>query len=231
MSALRPPSSARPFFARSAHELYVMSDDDLVAYIVAAKRSGAVDDATTGVNMLLFRHEGRMRRQVHNELPAHLRHFSETVEEWVLERVVRSALKLGVTGEHMGEWVNWWKTAVSRQVISFFRSAQGQALEREQEWPDMRAAAGDDGVADTVGVELDVDALAGSLDYRAALDAALAALNDKHRKIVDAAYFQDQASKDVGAEFGETVANVDQVKKRFKELLRAELTSRGVWNA
>jgi len=208
-----------------------MSDDGLVAYIAAAKRHSAVDDATTGVHMLLFRHEQRMRRRVQNELPAHLRPLSDAVEDWVLERVTRSALRLNVTGEHMGEWVNWWKTAITRQVISFFRSAQGQALEREQAWPDQRATAGGDGAADTIGVELDIDALAVSLDYRAACDSALAMLNDKHRRIVDAAYFQDRASKDVGAEFGETVANIDQVKKRFKEVLRAELIARGVWDA
>ena len=69
----------------------------------------------------------------------------------MLERVWKSALKLPVTGESTGEWVNWSKTVISRQVISFFRSSQGQALEEEQQWPD---ADGGSSAPDTVGVEL-----------------------------------------------------------------------------
>ena len=47
--------------------------------------------------------------------------------------------------------------------------------------------------------------LAVSLDYRTAIDAALANLNAKHKAIIDASYFEDRPSKDVGDEFGETV--------------------------
>jgi DNA-directed RNA polymerase specialized sigma24 family protein len=119
---------------------------------------------------------------------------------------------------------------ISRQVVSFFRSSQGQALEHEQQWPDERPDAdGGSSAPDTIGVELDIDALAISLDYRAAVDAALANLNTKHKAIIDAAYFEDRPSKDVGDEFGETYDNVDQIKKRFRTELRAQLVARGVW--
>jgi len=51
------------------------------------------------------------------------------------------------------------------------------------------------------------------------------------RAIVDAAYFEDRRSKDVGAEFGETHDNVDQIKKRFRNALRAALVAQGVWES
>ena len=230
MSALRPRPPSRRFVPRPDAELAGLDDDELVSYIVQAKKAKAIEHAETGMFMLLYRHEQRMRRRVQVALPGHLQHHGDTVADWVLERVWKSALKLPVTGESTGEWVNWTKTVISRQVISFFRSSQGQALEQEQQWPDDRPDAdGGSSAPDTIGVELDIDALALSLDYRAAIDAALANLNAKHKAIIDAAYFEDLPSKDVGEEFGETYDNVDQIKKRFRTELHAQLVARGVW--
>lgn len=233
MSALRPLPSSRPFVPRTDAELSELPDDELVAYVARAKRCRATEHARTAVFLLLYRHEKRMRAKLRAQLPAFLSHHAETIEEWVLEKVWESALKLPLKGESPGEWTNWWKTVVTHQVISFWRSKQGQALEQEIEWPDQRVAGDDEGStgADTVGEDFDIDSLALSLDYRAAITAALDTLSDTHRAIVEAAYFEDRPSKDVGAEFGETHDNVDQIKKRFREVLRAELVSRGVWES
>lgn len=206
-----------------------LPDEDLVAYVARAKRSDADEHARTATFLLLYRHEQRMRRKVQAQLPAFLSHHAVTIEEWVLEKVWSSALKLPLKGESAGEWTNWWKMVVTRQVVSFWRSTQGQALEKEIEWPDQRAVGDDDATGvDTVGEDFDIDALALSLDYRAAIDAATGDLNPAHRAIVEAAYFEDRPSKDVGAEFNETHDNVDQIKKRFRNALRAELVARGV---
>lgn len=233
MSALRPLPSSRPFVPRTDAELSALPDDELVAYVARAKRCRATEQARTAVFLLLYRHEKRMRAKLRAQLPAFLSHHAETIEEWVLGKVWESALKLPLKGESPGEWTNWWKTVVTRQVISFWRSKQGQALEQEIEWPDQRVAGDDEGStgADTVGEDFDIDSLALSLDYRAAITAALDTLSDTHRAIVEAAYFEDRPSKDVGAEVGETHDNVDQIKKRFREVLRAELVSRGVWES
>ena len=232
MSALRPRPPSRRFVPRPETELARLDDDQLVSYIVQAKKAKALEHAQTGMFMLLYRHEQRMRRRVQAALPRHLQHHGNTVADWVLERVWKSALKLPVTGESTGEWVNWTKTVIGRQVISFFRSSQGQALEQERQWPDDRPDVdGGSSAPDTIGAELDIDALAVSLDYRAALDATLDKLNPKHKAIVDAAYFEDRPSKDVGEEFGETYDNVDQIKKRFRTELHAQLVARGVWKA
>lgn len=209
-----------------------LPDEQLVAYVARAKRCGADEHATTATFHLLYRHEQRMRRKVQAQLPAFLSHHAVTIEEWVLEKVWGSALKLPLKGESAGEWTNWWKMVVTRQVVSFWRSTQGQALEKEIEWPDQRVAGDDDATgADTVGADFDIDALALSLDYRSTIDAALAQLNETHQAIVEAAYFEDRPSKDVGTEFGETHDNVDQIKKRFRNALRGELVARGLWES
>jgi len=207
-------------------------DEDLVAYVAGAKAADADEHARTATFLLLYRHEQRMRRKVQAQLPAFLSYHAVTIEEWVLAKVWSSALKLPLKGESAGEWTNWWKTAVTRQVVSFWRSSQGQALEKEIEWPDQQAVGDDDATGtDTIGEAFDIDELALSLDYRAAINAAMADLNVTHRAIVDAAYFEDRPSKDVGAEFGETHDNVDQIKKRFRNALRAALVARGVWES
>jgi DNA-directed RNA polymerase specialized sigma24 family protein len=229
MSALGPPPPPRLFTRRGEVELARLPDEDLVAYIARAKDAGADAHARTAVFLLLHRHEQRMRRKVQAQVPAFVSHHADTIEEWVLERVWSSALKLPLTGASAGEWTNWWKTVVARQVVSFWRSTQGQALEKEIEWPDLRPAGPKDSPgADTIGEDSDSDALVRGIDYRAAIDAALAELSAAHQAVVEAAYFEDRPSKDVGAEFGETQANVDQIKKRFRNKLRAELVATGI---
>lgn len=208
-----------------------MTDEDLIAYVAGAKRAGETEHARTGVLMFLFRHEPRIRGWVRTEIPLHLQHVSPAAEDWVLSQVVKSAIKLKIDGEHVGEWVNWCKTAAKRQTTSFFRSAYGKAIESERSLPGEHEGPDGRPVGRPLSVDFDDEAVAAGLDYRASLDAALATLSDQHRPVVDAAYFDDRASKDVGAEFGETPANVDQIKKRFKETLRAELVARGVRDA
>lgn len=228
MSALRPGSPPSSFQSRPDAELARDSDEQLLAYVARARHAGATRDAQNAVWLLLYRHETRMRRRVQNLLPAHLSHHSESVEEWVLDRVWKSALKLQLTGESVGEFVNWTKTAIGRQVISFFRSAQGQSLAQEEPWPDEQPESEGGRRAPPIGAALDIDALARSLDYGSALEAALSALNPRHRAVVQAAYLDDLPSKQVADQLGETVANVDQIKKRFRAELHDQLMARGV---
>ena len=117
-------------------ELFALEDYELVAYIAKAKGTGNRDRAIAATHILLDKHEARMRQRVALRLPEHLWHHTDTVADWVLEKVARSALKLPLEGESIGEWVNWWTRAINRQVISFWRSRQGQALEAEVELPE-----------------------------------------------------------------------------------------------
>lgn len=53
--------------------------------------------------------------------------------------------------------------------------------------------------------------------------------DERHVAILRRAIWDDQASKVVAAEFGETDANVDQIKTRFKKALRDECERRTGW--
>jgi hypothetical protein len=205
-----------------------MQDEELVRYVAEARRAGAREHAITATHMLLFKHEDRMRRRIRMRVPNHLRHHAESVADWVLERVARSALALQVRGESVGEWVNWWTNAIDRQVVSYWRTAQGKALERS-EWLPSEHDGEEGSPADWLGEDLDLDRLISQVSYGEAIEAALSSLdNDHHVAILRRAIWDDQASKVVAAELGETDANVDQIKTRFKRALREECERRGL---
>ena len=230
LAAARPPRTLRStvFVPKREAELARLGDEDLVRYVARAKAARALDHARLAMHLLLYRHERRIRRRVQLALPEFLAHHSDAVEAYVLDKVWKSALELPLKGESAGEWVNWWKRVVARQVVSFWRSSQGQALERETPWPSKRED--DEGARrpDPIGQELDVDQLVARIDYAGAIAAVLATMNAEHAAIIEAAYFEDRPSKDVATEFGVTVNNVDKIKERFREALRAELERRGM---
>jgi DNA-directed RNA polymerase specialized sigma24 family protein len=229
MSASRPSTRRRPgaFVPLADEALYALAPEELLAYIAAAKRAGVHEHAESAVHMLLFREESRMRIRIAMHLPAHLRHHESTVAEWVLDRVMRAALKLQFEGESVGEWVNWMKTTIRRQVVSFWRSPQGKLLERERMLDSEHE--GTDGVQDRLGTANDEDRLVSRLDTDGAIEAVRGRMsNPAHIAIVDSAFWEDRPSRDIAEAHGTTVANVDQIKSRFRKELRAELIARGI---
>lgn len=221
------PSRRDAFIPKADAELFDLAPEALLAYIAHAKRANAPEHAKTGVHMLLFRYEDRIRNRVRARLPQHLQRHADTVADWVIERIMRSALRLQLEGESVGEWVNWTETAIARQVVSFWRTAHGQALEKERLLPSEHEDV--DGVRDWLGVDFDDDTVAGRLDAINAIDAVLSRMpNRDHVKILYAAFWDDRRSADVAVEHHTSVANVDQVKFRFRKDLRRELEARGI---
>lgn len=218
------------FRPRLEHELYALDDDELLAYILAARDAQAHEYAGTATHMLLYKHEPRIRERIRWKLPEHLRHHADTVAEWVLERVTTSALRLKLEGETVGHWVSWWQTSVDRQIISFFRSKQGQALEGERDLPSEKQGA--DAPPDRLGTDFDEARMIERVLYGQIVASVLDELsNSTHRAIVRAAFWDDRRSKDIAAEHGETPNNIDQIKSRFRRALRAKCHDHGLTDA
>jgi DNA-directed RNA polymerase specialized sigma24 family protein len=211
-------------------ELYAAGDEELLRHIAASKQADDLDAARTAMHMLLYKHERRIRRRVGLRLPEHLAHHEDTVAAWVLARVMESALKLGLEGESVGEWVRWYGTAVDRQVISFFRSAQGQALEREAT---LVAGDGEDGMPpEQPAADFDPNLAVAQLCHAGLVQDVLDRMeNPMHVAVVRAAFWDDLPSAQIAAANGTSAANVDQIKSRFKRELRAECERRGVTGA
>lgn len=232
-SGLHPAMTVSPephlrFRRRSEAELYEMDELALVEYVQNAKAAHQDDQARLAVHMLLFKHERRMRHRVAIRMPQHLAHHADIAAEWVLERVSRSALKLAFAGQSVGEWVNWWGTAIDRQCISFWRTAQGQSLEREQSLASEHVGE-DDAAPDTLGEPLDVERLLAQACYSDIVQAVLAAIhNPMHVEVLRLAFWDDLESAEVARRCETTASNVDQIKSRFKKELKQECQRRAV---
>lgn len=209
-------------------QLAAKSDEEVVAYAATAKRARVEEEARLAIHLMLFRHERRMQRRVELRLPQHLRHHGETVAGWVFERVMRSALGLKFEGGSVGEWVNWWSTAVDRQYISFGRSALGQSLTAQRELPSEHEGE-DDAGPDRLSDAFDEDAHLSRVLYAEIVQAVLARMdNATHVAIIHRAIFEDRPSAEVAEEFDTTANNVDVIKRRFREHLRQECIDRGI---
>jgi DNA-directed RNA polymerase specialized sigma24 family protein len=217
----------RAFRALSDQQLYVLRPEQLVGYVAAAKRAGAMHEAQTAVHMLLFRYENQIRARVRLRLPAHLQRHADVVADWVLEQLLRSALKLSFTGSSMGEWVSWTNVAIKRQVISFFRTPMGRGLEREDSLPSEHH---DDDAPDRIGIDFDEAGVVERMDALAAIDTAIGKVSAEHAAILHAALWDDLPSAEVAALHKTTPQNVDQIKSRFRKELRKEIEARGGWS-
>lgn len=209
--------------------LHDADDEALLQRLAHGKRTGDLDQAREAMHHLLFRHERRMRRRVGLRLPEHLAHHEDTVATWVLERVMRSALMLGLEGTSVGEWVRWYGTVIDRQVVSFFRTAQGQALEQEAA-VEVGARSDDDAAPRYEPVEEpDEERAVAQICHTGLVQDVLGRMeNQMHVAVIQDAFFEDRPSAEVAARHGTTAANVDRIKTRFREAVREECGRVGV---
>lgn len=211
-----------------AEELARQSEERILGHAYRARRAGDDDEARLAMQLMLFFHEPRMESRVATRLPGHLAHHQATVAEWVLQRVMTSALRLQFAGTSVGEWVNWWRTAVDRQVIAFWRSARGQSLAAETSLPSEHDGDAD-APPDRVGAPFDEDAVLTRALLGDVVQSVLERMdNAMHASVVQAAIFGDRPSADVAAEHRTTANNVDAIKKRFRESVRRECIARGI---
>jgi DNA-directed RNA polymerase specialized sigma24 family protein len=212
----------------SVEQLARQPEEAILDYAARAKQAGHREEALTAVHLMLFLHRERMEDRIALRLPRHLAHHRATVAAWVLERVMISALKLQLRGTSVGEWVVWWQPAIDRQVVSFWRSAQGQALQAEAPLPSEREAD-EDAPRDALGVPFDEDAVLSGAECGDIVRTVLDGLDNRmHASVVQRAIFDDLPSAEVAEEHDTTANNVDAIKKRFREAVRREYLARGV---
>jgi RNA polymerase sigma factor (sigma-70 family) len=204
-----------PFRRRHEHDLERLSDEDLLAYIRAARASADDDAAIVALRILVFGYYDLVRARVR------LRSMPETPRD-VIEEMTGAAITRSVgaafDGSLMGQFVNWLHTITDRTVADHFR---GRAR-RPTEVP----------LPEESGAPLEApDDLAGldaAIDLRAAVEAVLVQLNPAHRRVVELFVWDDIAAKEVAEQVGEgmTEANVNQIVSRFRASLRDEFDRR-----
>jgi RNA polymerase sigma factor (sigma-70 family) len=202
----------RNFRRKSEHELDGLPEDDLVAYLVAARRAGDVDASGLSVAMLVWGFMGNVRHRVALKVP------KDRTEE-VAESVLLSALSSDFDGSSVGEFRNWIGVIVKRRIADYHRNPKS----------DVRLVAlptehlGDDEIW---GEEPSVEFEGEAIDAQRAVDQAYERRSEKHQLVIDLYIFSDLSAADAAKQADVSQDNVHQIAKRFRddvdELLRGD---------
>ncbi len=146
-----------PFRPLAQHELERLGDDELIAYIHAARRA---DDRSAGdaLATLVFGHRHNVRRRVAMKVP------DADVED-LTDDIVADAIVSAFDGTSGGQFGSWLNTITQRAIADYHRRGPGRfkrgELDRETEAPREHAVE--------------------ALD---AVDRVLAPLSDEHRRVI-----------------------------------------------
>ena len=199
------------FRRKSEGELAKTPEDELIAYLLAARQAGDKEASGLALAMLTWGFMENVRYRVALKVPR------EAVDE-VAESVLLSALTSEFEGVSVGEFRNWIGTIIQRRVADYHRDPRRDV----RLGPLPSEHLGDDEVwGDEPSVEFEGEAI----DVERAVERALDELNPIHRPAIELAIFQDVAPRDVGQELDVTVDNVHQIVRRFRVHLDELLSS------
>lgn len=195
----------------SEHELQRLSDEQLIAYVVAMRDRGHRDAAATGLGHLVYGHWQNVRRRVVMTVPA------ADVDD-VTGEIITSAIRSAFDGSSQGEFVVWLGTITKRRIADFFRRR-----ERQLEATSLEAAA-ESGVEPASVGEID---RSGYLEVQAVIEALLEERSPDHRRAIEIMVFEDRPAAAASAAIaGLSEPNAYQVVSRFRRDLRRRLAER-----
>lgn len=191
-----------------------LSDEELIAYIRAARDEGQLAHGRRGLAILVFGYERDVKRRLSIKVPKHV------VDDLAHDALVK-AIAAAFDGSSVGEFRSWLHTIVDRTAVDFFRRAQRRP--RETLLPSEHA-----GEEDVWGAEPMVDGEAGAVELRIIVDEVLGTFNERHRAVVELHVFGGLPAAEVcGRIDGMSEDNVAQIASRFRAKLRARLDPGG----
>ena len=194
-------------------ELQSLSDDELIAYLRAARDGADLGAARLALQILVFGHMPDVRRRVRIKVPAH------QVEDVAHDALVE-AIAAAFDGTSVGEFRSWLNTIVSRKIADFYRAAERRP--KEELLPSEHA--GDDEVWG--GEPLD-PAGEGAVEVEVVVEGLLADLGSEHAQVVELYVFEDLTAAETCARTGMTEDNVYKIAERFRTELRGRLEGDG----
>jgi DNA-directed RNA polymerase specialized sigma24 family protein len=207
----------RPFQRRSDLELDEATDEEVVDYLVAARDAGEEDEIATALRLLVFGRMPYVEAMVARKVPDH-------AVDRVAGEAMFSAMKAAFQGESVGQFVNFLRAVTERRIADYWTSSR--ALGREaptlDDDEDRRAAVDTSEAIEAVVVQAVVDTVLESEFPRA-----------DHQRVIDLAVFADLPTREVcdrvnaelpGLDPPMSANNVDQVKSRFRKVLRIALS-------
>lgn len=204
------------FSRKTEHELDLLDDDALIAYMAAARDADHHDEARTALGVLAYRRLPDLTRRISMKAPA------ADVDDLASE-VLASALKSAFAGEHMGEFVNWLHTIADRRVADAYRRKRPEEVPLPEEHEEAENIWGEAAVTGD---------FTGAVDVRALTEQLYAELSEPHQGVVDHYVFEgfsaNETAEQVNMSFTDldppmTEDNVHQIAKRFRDELRRRL--------
>jgi DNA-directed RNA polymerase specialized sigma24 family protein len=150
-------------------ELVRLADDELIAYVRAARAVGHAS-GRVALAVLVYGHWHNVARRVALKVPV------AAVED-VTSEVLVSALQSAFDGSSEGEFGVWLRTITARRIADFHRRPRAVTVPLE----DVSAEAPSDGVV------LVADAV----------ERVLSRLSAEHRRVVEAVVFEGRAASEV----------------------------------
>lgn len=205
------------------HELYALPDEELIAYLVAARNAGHLDQARKALGCFVFRRRDDLIGKALTKMGN--RDDAEEVVDQAIEDTIKSAFE----GTSPGEAASLMWTILSRRIADFYKRLESRPApdqlpedrdEEDRKGPDAAVSKDDKGIVGT----------------QDAIERVLGGYSDHHTRVVELKCFERYASKETAARVNEefpkldtpmTAANVDQIARRFREALRGELGEDG----
>ena len=181
-----------PFRPRAQHELERLDDDALIAYMREAGAAGH-ESAGHALGMLAYGYRSRVRARVSMKIPA------QDVDD-VTDEILAKALFSTFDGSYGGQFGSWMNTITERAIADYHRRGPGRV---KAEPLDERDAAPEDDEVETGD----------------ALERTLAALNPRHRSVIDL-WLRGYGAQEID---GVSDTNVHQIVSRFRRALRGQL--------
>jgi RNA polymerase sigma factor (sigma-70 family) len=192
------------------HDLEKLSDEELIAYIRAARDDGQLGHGRRGLAIVVYGYERDVKRRVSIKVPSY------AVDDLAHDALVR-AIAAAFDRSSVGEFRSWLHTIVDRTVADFYRRAE----RRPKETILPSEHAGED---DVWGAEPSLDSEAGAVELRIIVVEVLEIFNEKHRLVIELHVFQGFTAAEVcGRIKGMSEDNVAQIASRFRAKLRARL--------
>jgi RNA polymerase sigma factor (sigma-70 family) len=193
------------------HQLQLLSDDDLILYIRAAREAARHDAMKPAIGVLAFGYWDNLVNRARLKLP-------EADVEQVAGEALESAIASAFDGRSVGEFRSWLHTILSRRIADYWQK-------RERTLPTEKLVSEHLGAEEVWGEEPSVAFEGDALYAQQCVDEALEELPESHRQVVRLYVFGPHSAASVVSSLGEgmTEANVHQISSRYqrrvKELL------------
>jgi len=204
---------------RRRYDLGDLSDEELIAYAVAAREASDIDAMREGLGVLNFRRFDDLVRRALIKIPPKDAEdvASQTMNEAVLSRF---------QGTSVGEFMNLVNRILQRRIADYY----GKKERTLDQVPLPEENTEDDEVhGSTAAISPDETTGIGAQDV---IDRQFETLSDEHRLVIERYILEDLAAEDAAAKVNEefadldppmSVDNVHKIASRFRKDLRKAL--------